>query len=332
LAAELALILALSGCRGAEKPAQVQFLAMDTVMSLTAYGDGAREALEQSQREILRLEKLFSVTDSGSEIYAANHGGGAAVPLSPETAQVVALALEMAEKTGGAVDPTVYPVVAAWGFTGEEYRVPDVDELARLLTQVDYSAVQLEGDTLTLPSDMEIDLGSIAKGWTADRVVELWRQAGLTSGCLTLGGNVQTLGTKPDGSLWRVGVQDPGGSGYVAILTVSDRAVVTSGGYERYFEQDGEIYWHIMDPATGYPARTGLASVTAVGPSGAVCDALSTALFVMGLEKAHQFWRENRDFEAVFILEDGSIAITAGLEDSFQLASGWEETEVKVLE
>jgi thiamine biosynthesis lipoprotein len=134
-----------------------------------------------------------------------------------------------------------------------------------------------------------------------------------------LGGNVQALGAKPDGSPWRVAVQDPSGEGYLGVLEIDGQAVITSGGYERYFVEDGVTYWHIIDPTTGTPARSGLISVTIVGDSGLLCDGLSTSLFVMGLEDATQFWQENSGFEAVFVTEDGQITITEGLQDKFSL-------------
>ena len=141
------------------------------------------------------------------------------------------------------------------------------------------------------------------------------------------------LGAKPDGSPWRIGIQDPQGEGYLGVLELEGQAMGTSGGYQRYFERDGVRYWHIIDPATAAPARSGLLSVTVVSPSGLACDGLSTALFVMGLERGTQFWRNHPEleFEALFILEDGSLALTSGLKDSFTLAQGYEDREVEVL-
>ena len=147
---------------------------------------------------------------------------------------------------------------------------------------------------------------------------------------MELGGNVQALGTKPDGSPWRVAVQAPGG-GYAGVLEIVDKAVVTSGGYQRYFEQDGETYIHIIDPATGRPARTGLASVTIVADSGLQGDGLSTALFVMGREKAEAFWRGNPDFDFILLGEDGTAAITEGLEECFSLYGGWEGRPLEII-
>ena len=164
---------------------------------------------------------------------------------------------------------------------------------------------------------VELDLGAVAKGYTGDQLMALLAREGIASAIVELGGNVQALGTKPDGSPWRVAVRDPAGDGSVGVVEVVDQAVVTSGGYERYFEEDGVRYWHIIDPATGWPARSGLASVTVVGESGLLCDGLSTALFVMGREGALEHWRQHRDFEAVLVSEDGSVTITAGLEGRF---------------
>ena len=160
------------------------------------------------------------------------------------------------------------------------------------------------------------------------------KRVGITSALLDLGqSTIVTLGAKPDGSPWRIGVQNPAGDGYLGVLELADMAMGTSGGYQRYFEEDGVRYWHIIDPDTAAPARSGLASVTVVGPSGLTCDGLSTALFVMGLEEGSAFWRAHPelDFDVLFIADDGSVFITPGLEDSFSLADGYENREVTVL-
>jgi thiamine biosynthesis lipoprotein len=310
-------VLLLTGCARTadDQPSQSVLFAMDTVMELTVYG--GEEALTAAEARIRQLEGALSVTDENSEIYALNQTGAGV--LSADAAALLREALTLCGQTGGALDVSIYPVVRAWGFTTGEYQVPDQQTLQELLTHVDYTQVTLDGDSgrVSLPAGMEIDLGSIAKGYTGDQVIALLRREGVSSALLNLGGNIQTLGSKPDGSPWRIGVQDPQGEGYVGVLELEDQAAITSGGYERYFEQDGQTYWHIIDPATGAPARSGLLSVTVVGDSGMVCDGLSTALFVMGLDAAVQYWRETGDFEAVFIDEDGQISVTQGLEGKF---------------
>lgn len=306
-------------------------MAMDTFMTLSVYAQSpaAGEALlEEAAGEIRRLEGLLSVTDPGSEIYQVNHGG--AVSLSEPVRELLEKALELCRETGGALDVTVYPAVRAWGFTTGEYRVPEEAELSALVERVDYGRVSLDGDRLALPEGVELDLGSVGKGWTGDRLTALFREAGVSSAIMELGGNVQALGTKPDGAPWRVAVQAPGG-GYAGVLEIADKAVVTSGGYQRYFEQDGETYIHIIDPATGRPARTGLASVTIVADSGLRGDGLSTALFVMGREKAEAFWRGNPEFDFILLGEDGTAAITEGLEECFSLYGGWEGRPLEII-
>lgn len=303
--------------------------AMDTVMDLTVYGDAA--VMDRMEERIFRLESLFSVTDADSELYTLNHTGSCF--LSEETGDLLLRALTLCERTNGALDISIYPVVQAWGFTTGSYQVPSDQTISELLGRVDYTKVQYDSAdrTAQLPEGMEIDFGSIAKGYTGDCLVALLKENGVASALLNLGGNVQALGSKPDGSAWRIAVQAPDGDGYIGVLELTDQAAITSGGYERYFEQDGTVYWHIIDPATGKPARSGLVSVTVVGESGALCDGLSTSLFVMGLEDAAALWRASNDFEAVFVDEDGNVTITEGLEDCFTLSDAWAEAGFTVL-
>ena len=337
----MALLLALllfTGCAGqpAASPESggeansITVFAMDTVMELTAYG--ADDALmQQAEQEILELESRLSVTDENSEIYSLNQNGEA--QLSPDAEELMERALEMCGRTQGALDISIYPVLRTWGFTTGSYQIPEASVLAELLSNVDYSQITLHDGRASIAGNMEVDLGSVAKGYTGDKITSLLRENGISSALLNLGGNVQVIGGKPNGTLWRVAVQDPESDGYLGILELRDKAAITSGGYERYFiGEDGQTYWHIIDPTTGSPARSGLISVTVVGEQGTLCDALSTALFVMGLDRAAEHWRQNRDFEAVFVAEDGSVWITSGLKDSFSLTDEYAGRTLTVIE
>lgn len=328
----LLLLAALSGCGGGS-PQGADVLAMDTVMKLTVYGrtEGQGEAaLQKAVDEIKALEGLLSVTDEASEIYRANHSPGRAVPLSEPTRTLLSDALALCAATDGALDVTVYPIVRAWGFTTGSYRVPAEEEIQSLLGQVDYSRVSLDGDALTLPAGMELDLGAVAKGFAGDRLMALFREEGVESAIVELGGSVQALGCKPDGSPWQVALQAPEG-GFAGVLEIVDKAVVTSGGYQRYFEKDGARYIHIIDPKTGHPAEAGLASATIVAESGLLGDGLSTALFVMGRERAEAYWRARGGFEFVLLTETGRVVISEGLEGCFRLYGAWENRPVEVV-
>lgn len=328
----LVWVLFLSACGGEPaEPFRAEFLAMDTVMRLTLYGEAGKQAAALAQERVEALEGLLSVTDEGSDLYAANHSGGQTVTLHEETAALLERALALCDETGGALDVSIYPVVRAWGFTTGAYRVPGEAELEALLEKVDYTRIALDGGALTLPEGMELDLGAVAKGWTGDALMALLAEAGVSSAIVELGGNVQALGARPDGSPWQVAVQAPDGSGYAGALEIVDRAVITSGGYQRYFEQDGETYWHIIDPATGRPARSGLTSVTVVAEEGVAGDALSTALFVLGREGAEQLWRERGGFECILMEEDGTVAVTQGLEDCFSLYGDWVDHPLEII-
>ena len=306
----LAALLALTAC--AEENS-VSFFAMDTFMTIRA--EGASDALlDACVDRVNGLEKALSVTDPDSEIAALNRGGRA--ELSDETAFLVRFALDMSRKTGGALDITLYPIVHAWGFTTGEYRVPDDAEIAALLERTGWRRVALTGNEARLEDGMMIDLGAIAKGYASQAAANLLRAGGVATGLIDFGGNIYAIGAKEDGSAWRVGIRDPENlEDYCAVIAVKDRAVVTSGSYERYFEQDGVRYGHIFDPATGRPAQSGLESVTVIGTDGALCDALSTALFVMGPERACSWLADQRDVEAVLVGE--RFWVTEGLKDSF---------------
>lgn len=320
-AALLCALLLLPGCAAphsqAQPSAERTFFAMDTVMTLRLYGGGDEALLKRAEERVRELEGLLSVTGRGSEIRALNRDGAA--ELSSETAELLRGALALCARTEGALDVSTYPVLRTWGFTTGEYAVPDQETIDKLLPLVDYTRVALDGNAASLPVGMEIDLGSVAKGYTGAALAALLREGGVTSALLDLGGNIQAVGARPDGSPWRVGIRNPAGEGNLGVVEVDNQAVITSGGYERYFEEGGVRYWHILDPKTGAPARSGLASVTVVGGDGLMCDGLSTALFVMGREKAVEHWRRHRDFEAVLVSEDGSVTITPGLEGRFAL-------------
>ncbi len=324
-AALFCALLCLVSCSPAPQKHSSTLFAMDTVMELQVYGDEG--VLAKSEELIHELEKELSATDPESEVYAFNHSSGS---LGNRSAELFTRAMEISRLTDGAMDITVYPVVLAWGFTTGQYRVPGSGEIAGLLEKVGYEKVS----GFDLPEGAMIDLGAVAKGYTADKVAELWRERGVTSGLMNLGGNVYALGTKPGGDKWTVGVRDPFSEGLLGSVEAEDVAVVTSGGYERYFEQDGVVYHHIIDPGTGYPANSGLASVTIVGPDGTLCDGLSTAFFVAGLDAATEIWKScdlSPGLEAVLVTDKGEIYITEGLESSFSVMGSYDKSDVRVI-
>lgn len=295
--------------------------AMDTVMLFTAQGPQAPEALEEALAEVRRLDALLSAQSPGSEIFRLNDGGRA--PVSEDTARLLKAAAEIGAETGGLYDCTVYPLMELWGFPTKAYRVPQAEEIAALLPLVDGAQIRVTDDEAALGEGQRIDLGGIAKGYASARVMEIFRARGVQSAMVTLGGNVQTLGERPEGGGWQIGVQDPlGGEACPAVIEAKDVAVVTSGGYQRYFEEDGKRYIHILDPRTGAPAESDLLSATVVSPDGTLADALSTAVFVMGLEDAAAYWRTHEGFELVLIAEDGAVYVTEGLEHAVQVPAG----------
>lgn len=336
----LALFLLLSGCTfpgqsSADKESALSdsrsLNTMDTIMKLTAYGKNRKAALDAGEAEILRLNDLLSIGNPESEVCSLNKNGSGI--LSEDAKVLVEGALSLYESTGGAFDITVYPLTELWGFPSKDYRVPSRNEIDALLPSIDAGKIRYNPNTaeLILGDKQSIDLGGIAKGYTSQRLMEIFKENGVTSAIVSLGGNVQCLGRKPDGSPWRVGIQDPWkqNSGIAAVVQIIDEAVITSGGYERYFEdpETGHIYRHILDTKTGYPAESGLASVSIVSPNGTLADGLSTALYVMGLEKGGEYWKNHSDeFQVIFISDDGELTVSEGLAGRIQ-----SDSEINIL-
>ena len=334
--ATVILLLSLLGCSSQQNETDtektISFFAMDTYIELTASGENADASLATAQKRIEELEHLWSVTDKKSEIYALNHSKGQSLLLSDDTAALLSFALKVAQKTNGALEPTIYPVLAAWGFTTEERNIPSEQEMAQSMELVGYKNVELIGNTAALPIGMQVDLGAVGKGYASDEVAEILRENEINSALLDVGGSVQMIGKKPDGSDWKIGLKNPLSDGNLGVLSISDCAVVTSGNYERYFiGEDGKRYGHIIDPATGHPTENELASVTVIAKNAKLCDGLSTALFVMGLENARDYWKKHQDFDMILIMENGEIHLTEGIKNNFSLSEESKNTKINVI-
>lgn len=311
-----ALLLSLCACTRAPEKQERTLFAMDTYIILTAYGENASAGLDAAAGTVNAMNALLEPETEGSAVFRLNHGE---TVQNLDIVSMMQTAKRVYDGTGGALDLTVYPLVRSWGFIGAEYRVPEEREISALLENTDFSRVTVKSAGVSVPEGMALSFGAVAKGYTADRAAEAMEAAGVTSGILSLGGNVRTVGEKPGGGKWQVAVQDPADTGAsVGTLSLSgETSAVTSGGYQRFFEQDGVTYHHILDPHTGYPAESGLKGVTVVCEDGALADALSTALFVLGETEALRLQSEAGGFEALLITSDGRIVLTPGLAGCF---------------
>lgn len=285
-------VLLLSSCSGKARHDRTIF-SMDTQIELSIYGRNGEEMLDKAEEEIKRINEKYSVGNFEKSLPDG------------ETEALVDAAQELKEKTNGAFDINVAPIMRIWGFYSEEFgeknhRVPTQSEINEAL------AASQEG--------VYLDFGAIAKGYCADKLSWLLRSEGVESAVLSLGGNVALIGSKPDGTPWTVGIQSPFDEELYATVKAQDTMIITSGDYVRYFEENGKRYHHIINPHTGYPAASDLSSVTIISNSGATADALSTALFVMGKDKAIEYWQKDKEFEMILITKDGKIYCTENVD------------------
>ncbi|MFZ5974123.1 MAG: FAD:protein FMN transferase [Bacillota bacterium] len=324
----LTVISLLAGCQtgdGAETATQTKFM-LGTVITLTSYQKDADDALSAAFDRIAQIESEMSAKKAGTEIDTLNTKG--TNKLTSDVFYVLKKALEMAKLSKGAFDPTVLPLSRLWGIDDDTKAkiVPAAREIEKARALVDYKKVGLDAKTRTaaIQTGMGVDLGGIAKGYAADEARRIFKEKGVKSAILDLGGNVVAIGNRPDGQPWRIGIRDPRAreeGGYYAVLSVRDQVVVTSGDYERYFEVNGVRYHHIFDTATGYPAKNGVISATIISGNSTEADALSTAVFVLGVEKGLALVESVEGTEAVIVTDDKKVYTTPGIRDKVEIVS-----------
>ncbi len=318
----IAAALLLAACSNKVTAASGEYYALDTICTQQVTGGDAQAAADEVSAMLARITDEMSMNE-GSDLYAINSAAPQSAQIAEETADVLQKALEYAALTNGAFDPTIGPVSSLWDISGTP-RVPSADEVAEAIKLVDYTGVTIDGTTVKLARQgMMLDFGGIGKGYAADLAAQIYEKHGVQTALLNLGGNVFVYGAKAGGSDYRIGLRDPNGADtdYFAIVSEKNTSVVTSGIYERYFESDGVVYHHLFNPETGYPTDNGLAGVTVVCQSSTKADALSTALFVMGLEDGLAFAETLDDVEAAFITTDKKVYVTEGLKGNIEITN-----------
>lgn len=323
----LCLLFTLPGCRAQRTKQSVTGFYFDTVVVMTIYWkDDA--PLKAALEKCAYYENLLSKTVEGSDVWRINHAEGKRVQVDGETRDIIEKALEYGALSKGGFDITIAPCVALWDFTGENAgKLPDPDALAAAAALVDYTQVDVNDDGVKLGTGQNIDLGGIAKGYITGRISDLLKEKGVESGLLNFGGNVQTIGNKPDGTPWNVGVQDPrSASGEsIAVMPVTDGAVVTSGIYERGFDLDGVRYHHLLDTTTGMPIQNDLAGVSIFVDDSFDGDGLSTTLFSLGVEEGLALAEKLDGVEAMFVTREDRVSYTSGLEGKIKLIESAKE-------
>ncbi len=315
----------MCGCTGKPKPIRQTELALGTVCTVSLYDSTKQSLLPASFSLISQLENSISKNIPDSEISILNRSAGvSSVRLSAPVFELLTIARNFSILSEGMFDVTIDPVVELWGIGTDHAAVPAPDMLAHAVSLVDYNALVLDSDTMSafLPEkELAVDLGGIAKGYIADRVKDFLVSSGAGGGIIDLGGNILVFGKKPDGSDFKIGLQSPfeGRGSTIGTVTLSEGSVVTSGIYERFFEQDGKRYHHIFDTRTGFPVDNSLAGVSVITRESAAGDALSTAVFALGLERGLALVEKTEGVEAVFITKDKEVYISSGLKDSFTL-------------
>lgn len=300
-----------------EESSESEIFALDTAITLKVYGSRRAEVLKKLEDKINELDGRLSTGKATSEVSKLNDTGKAV--LSKTSISLVKKSLELNKQTGGLFDITIYPLMELWGFPTKNYRIPSDKEIRATLKNVGSDKIIFNENTGEISFEnkgMKIDFGGIGKGYITDELVKILKDEKVESAIINLGGNVYGFNKKPDGALWNVAIRDPDEpDDYMAVIKLEDSAVITSGGYERYFEENGIRYHHIIDPRTGKPSESNLKSVSIVSKDGTLADTLSTSLFIMGEEKAIKYWRENKnEFDIILMTNDNRLLVSEGIQ------------------
>ncbi len=295
-----------------------------TQVEIVTYGQQSDSVYREIWDELSKIDHLLNMNDSRSEIAKVNAAAGKrAVAVSPFVYQLIKKALTFSELSAN-FDISIGRLVHLWGIGSDQARLPAQAEIDNALSTIDYRKVILDDDAQTIylsEKNMAIDLGAIAKGYAADRSKQILLSHGIANAIINFGGNVLTIGSKIDGSPWRIGIQNPNSQrgDYLGILAINDQSVVTSGTYERFFEQDGQRYHHILSTQTGYPVDNELLAVSIIAQRSTDCDALSTLIFAEGLDNGRQLIEQMPAVDAIFITKDNAVYLSDGIKDSFIL-------------
>lgn len=332
------ILLLASGCADKKnkvnnEPVSKTEFVLGTVVTIKLYDNATEEVFNKVFAKLREIENKMTINADDSEVIEINSNAGKDfVKVSDDTFYVIKSGKDFSKLSGGRFDISIGPLVKLWGIGTENAKVPDKDEIVSKKVLVDYNNVVLnesEKSVMLKETGMILDLGGIAKGYGADAVVNILKDNNVKHAIINLGGNVFAYGNKPDGTLWRVGVQNPFSTRgeYLGIAQVANQTVVTSGVYERYFEEDGKRYHHILDPDTGYPVENNLVGITIIASSSIDADSLSTSAFALGLDKGIELIESLDNVDAVFVTKDSEVYITSGLKDNFEL----ENSEFKLV-
>ncbi|WP_434565205.1 FAD:protein FMN transferase [Thermoanaerobacterium thermosaccharolyticum] len=320
--------LSLTACGNNNQQYTRTDFMMDTVMQVTAYGKNAKKAVDESMEKLKEIDNRMSSQKSGSDVEKINENAGKKyVKVNSDTFYVIKTALKYGKISGGNFDITIAPLANLWGIGTNHARVPSESQIKEVMKYINYRDVLLNAKDYEVKlkkQGMAIDLGGIAKGYAADEIENIMKKNGIKHALINLGGSsVYMYGSKPDGSNWNIGIQDPFGDKgkYFAIVSGKDMLIDTSGNYERYFIQNGKRYHHILNPFTGYPAESGVVSTTIVSTNikSIDADALSTITFILGVEKGMKLIESMPGVDAIFVTPDYKVYATSGLKGKLKI-------------
>lgn len=323
------LLLLLTSCASASsKSVSGTKYLLGTVCTIRLFGTDDKKLLDSAFSEIERIESLISVNISSSEVYEINKNAGiTGVLVSDETYSLIRRAYDYTVMSDGVFNLAIGPVVELWGIGTPDVRLPSDDEINQALVLCDYELIEFDDDknmVFLVTRGMALDLGAIAKGYIADKTAELLKEKGVKNAIINLGGNVLVIGSRTDGTKWRIGIQDPftERNDYFAVYEAADETIVSSGVYERFFVRNGIRYHHIFDTSTGYPVMTDLQSVSIIGPGSETADVLSTIIFALGSDKGIQFIANFPDYKALFVDDKKAVTVTEGFDSGLEITDG----------